>query len=118
MENDFKAKAFAELADTYEFIFHLGELDPKEVPGEIAARDPEFIQLVETFDKPPENVAVFWGVYVLRALQMLQLKYGKKLLDAFFDSDTFRQLLQKGERRKAIWSQIEEILKDSGFDKK
>ena len=117
MENDFD-KALAELIDASDFIMRISGLPAEQMVEEVAVRAPSFIEYVEAMEAPPKNSLEFWASFDIWTIEGLCSKYCEiwdKVIDAYSCSGASKQLYEKYNLRDVVWSQIDKILKKSGF---
>lgn len=117
MEDELE-EAVAELNAFCDFYMEISELSPEEMVEKVEEMDPEFIEHIQAMDEPPKSVGEFWSGYGIWAISGLRGKYShiwSEVSDTYFRSDVRRQLREKSKFMSAIWSQIDEILKNSNF---
>jgi len=111
-------KALKELAELYDFYIDIAELPAEEMVEKIEERDPEFIEHIEAMENPPQSGDDFWFGYGIWSMSRLHSKYRPiwgELIDAYFHSDVRRQQREKWSLSSAMWTKIDEILKNSDF---
>lgn len=109
------AKAIAELNEAHEFLEEVAELSSKEMVERVEERDPAFIAHCETMEEPPENALDFWSGFGIWTITGLRNKYHHiwhEVVEAYFQSDLHRKFYAKAKLK----SEIEQILKDTGFE--
>lgn len=117
MDDELK-EAIAELAEFYDFYMSISELPAEEMVERVEERDPSFIEHIETMEEPPKTTLDFWSGFGIWTISGLRSKYHHiwdRVIDTYFRSGTNRQLYEKYKLKDAVWSQINKILKNSGF---
>lgn len=109
------AKAVAELHQATKFFEEIVQLPSQEMVEKVAHRDPAFIDHIEAMKEPPKDASEFWEGFSIWTIRRLCDKYRdiwSEVIDAWFQSPLRKQLQQKFR----VESQIEEILRNVGFD--
>jgi len=113
------AKAIAELQEAYEFLEAIAELTPEEMFEKVEERDKSFIEHIETMEEPPKNASDFWDGFSIWTISRLGNKYHRiwhEVLDSWFKSDIRKKSQNNARLKSAVWSDIEQILRDAHFE--
>ncbi|GAI85626.1 unnamed protein product [marine sediment metagenome] len=117
MGNELNA-AIAELSEANEFIMYISELPTEEMVEEVERRAPSFIEHIETMGKPPKTPMDFWEGFCIWAITGLRDKYRHiwhQVTYLYFHSKDTKKIINKAKSKAAVWSAVEQILKDSNF---
>ncbi len=109
------AAGVGELSEAYEFLLRIVRLAPETMYDVVAARDPAFIEHCECMDEPPANYYEFWTGFGSWTMTYLRFKYRNSwdtIVDAYFGSPLHQSKVQQ----MAMWSDIEGVLKECGFE--
>lgn len=109
------AKAIADLNEAYEFLEEIAELPPKEMVEKVEERDTSFIDHIEGMEQPPKNASGFWEGISIWTISGLRNKYRHiwhEVVQAYFQSDLHKKVLANAKLK----AEIEQILKDTGFE--
>ena len=113
------AKAIAELHEAYEFLEEIAELTPEEMFEKVEERDKSFIEHIEMMEEPPKSASDFWEGFSIWTISRLSNKYHRiwhQVLDSWFKSDIRKKLQNSARLKTAVWSNIEQILRDAHFE--
>lgn len=109
------AKAVAELKEAYEFLEEIAGLPAEEMVERVEESDPSFIEHIEAMEEPPKGTSEFWEGFSIWAITGLRSKYRHiwdEVIQAWFQSDLCKEFRAKAK----LNAEIEQILKDTGFE--
>jgi len=113
------AKAIAELHEAYEFLEEIAELTPEKMFEKVEERDRPFIEHIEMMEEPPKSASDFWEGFSIWTISRLGDKYHRiwhQVLDSWFKSDIRKNFQNNARLKTAVWSNIEQILRDANFE--
>ena len=118
MDKDFRiSAAVVELTEAYDFIIHLTEISREQTMAEVTARDPSFIEHDRARENPPSGDLHFWSHFTMWTISKLREKYNdiwEEVMAAYAHTPTAKRLSDKISLEETV-RQVEEILRDSGF---
>jgi hypothetical protein len=109
------AKAAAELNDTHQFLEEISKLSYQELVEKVAERDPAFIAYCESTEHVPRSASAFQLVFGFWTISRLKDKYHPiwpRVVKTYFQSELYRKTFAKAK----VNDQLNQILKDSGFE--
>lgn len=109
------AKAVAELNDTHEFLEEISKLSYQELVEKVAERDPAFIAYCESTEYLSRSAPAFQLAFGFWTISRLKDKYypiWPRVVKTYFQSELYRKSFVKAKVR----DQLNQILKDSGFE--
>lgn len=112
------AAAVTELIEAQDFIMEIAELPTKEMVNRVEKRDPSFIEHIEGMEQPPKTAEEFWegfSIWIISGLANRYRHIWHEVIAAYFGSEAHKRRVENARFKTAIWSDIERILKTSGF---
>jgi hypothetical protein len=109
------ARAVAELNDVCEFLEEISKLPYQELVEKVAERDPAFIAYCESTEYLPGSAPAFRLVFGFWTISRLRDKYypiWTEVVKSYFQSELYRKSFVKAKFK----DQLNQILKDSGFE--
>jgi len=110
--------AVGELIEAHDFIMEIARLPTEEMVEKVEERDPSFIEHIEAMEQPPKTAEEFWEGFSIWTVSGLANKYHHiwhEVCTAFFGSEAHKRRVQNSRFETVIWSDIDQILKASGF---
>jgi len=117
MENDLDS-ALAELIEAFDFARDISKLSADEMVEKVEEREPSFIEHIETMEGLPKTASAFLEGFEIWTVSRLSHKYRhiwREVIDAYFRSEAHKLRVENAKLKTAVWSDIEQILRDSGF---
>ena len=118
MDKDFRiTAAVSELTEAFDFIMHLTETSREQTVQEVSVRDPSFTEHDKAREDPPSGDLFFLSQFAMWTISRLREKYNdiwEEVTEAYSHTPTAKLFGGKTSLKETV-RQVEQILRDSGF---